>query len=76
MLDLEANSKEELSLIPHINFYNQIFDFKNQIEFGYKDEFYLVEEIQYNISNKKNIGIKWEYSDTKSDSLVYFKLDF
>ena len=76
MLDLEANSKEELNLIPHINFYNQIFDFKNQIEFGYKDEIYLVEEIQYNISNEKNIGIKWEYSDTKSDGLVYFKLDF
>lgn len=76
MIDLEANSKEGLNLIPHINFYNQFFDFRNQIEIGYKDEFYLIQEIQYNISNKKNIGIRWEYLDTKSNGLVYFKLDF
>ncbi len=76
MIDLEVNSKEEINLVPHVNFYNQFFDLKNQIEIGYKDKSYVIEEIQYNISNKKNIGLKLEYSEKEYNNLVYLKINF
>lgn len=77
MIDLELNSEKEINPIPHINFYSKIFNLKNQIEIGYKKkDMYIIEEIQYNISNKNNIGIKVEYSDEEVNNLVYFKLNF
>ena len=76
MIDLEVNSKEEINLVPHINFYNQFFNLKNQIEVGYKDKSYVIEEIQYNISNKKNIGLKLEYLENEYNNLVYLKINF
>lgn len=76
MIDLEVNSKEEIDLVPHVNFYNKFFDLKNQIEIGYKDKSYVIDEIQYNISNKKNIGLKLEYSEKEYNNLVYLKINF
>lgn len=77
MIDLELNSDKEINPIPHINFYNEIFNLKNQIELGYKkDEIYIVEEIQYNISNKNNIGMKVEYTDNEINNLIYLKVNF
>jgi hypothetical protein len=77
MIDLELNSEKEINPIPHLNFYSKFFNLKNQIEIGYKKrDMYIIEEVQYNISNKNNIGIKVEYSDEAVNNLVYFKLNF
>lgn len=77
MVDLDLNKETKVNIVPHINIYNSFYMFKNQIEIGYKENnLYVTEEIQYNISNKQNIGIKIEKEREETDYMIYFKVNF
>lgn len=76
MVDLEANTKEGIDFIPHLNFFKQFYKFKNQIEIAYRDDVSIIEEFQYNISRKNNFGIRVEYLNKNFENLIYFKLNF